>query len=179
MILVAFLSLPFVLHLLVLCISYHIAAVMSICQRRWNNCLIISAQRVILTHQRGEQFRRLMFGYVMSAALPETLTFIWRLSVFNLAESQQRSQQAGNRETSQICRFCAIWRTLESPRTLFKSRLPHKWKARKHGVCEFFFCSKIGFAAYFDAYWRLRLRKAYPCAVCGVHNYPACRLVVF
>jgi len=69
--------------------------------------------------------KRQLFGYVMSATLPETLTFIWRLSVFDSAKSQQRSQQAGNREASQNRRFCAIWRTLKSPRTLFKSRLPH------------------------------------------------------
>ena len=62
-------------------------------------------------------------------------------------------------------------------RQCFKSRLPHKWKARKHGVCEFFFCSKIGFDAYFDAYWRLRLRKGFICAVCEACDDPVCRRV--
>ena len=34
-----------------------------------------------------------------------------------------------------------------------KFRLPHKRKARKHGVCEFFFCPKPRFDVYFDAYF--------------------------
>ena len=83
--------------------------------------------------------KRLMFRYVMTVCTSCTLTFIWRLSVFDSAKNQQWPQQAGNREASQNRRFCAIWRTLKSPRTLFKSRLPHKWKACKQVVCELFF----------------------------------------
>ena len=48
----------------------------------------------------------------------------WRLfdayRVFKSGKIQQRSQQAGNRETLQNRCICAIWRVSKSPRTLFK-----------------------------------------------------------